>query len=85
MIVVMGLLSIPLITMQFTNEVQWTFSDFAVMGTLLLIVGLAINFAVQNITSLSRRLLIIAIVVISFLIIWAQLAVGLFGLPFAGS
>ena len=31
----LGLLLIPLIAMQFTKEVNWTFSDFLMMGILL--------------------------------------------------
>ena len=47
----LGLLLIPFVAMQFTNEVAWTASDFLVMGMLLLSVGfliLAIDDDIDN-------------------------------------
>ena len=35
-----GLLMIPLIAMQFTDEVNWQVGDFLIMGTVLLSLGL---------------------------------------------
>ena len=43
------LLCIPLVAMQFTNEVNWTFSDFAIAGGLLLGTGLLIETVARNI------------------------------------
>ena len=81
----LGLLLIPFIAMQFTNEVKWSDFDFLVMGSLLLVVGLAINFILKRITKPSKRLVLIAIVIFGFVLIWAELAVGIFGTPFAGN
>ena len=78
------LLLIPLIVMQLTNEVNWSFFDFIIMGALLTITGLLIGIILKKVNnSKNRRILIVTIVMIFFLI-WAELAVGLFGTTFAG-
>lgn len=79
------LLSIPLIAMQFTDEVNWKLFDFIMMGILLLSTGFAAEFTARRIKNKDYRLLIIALILLAFLLIWAELAVGNFGTPFAGS
>lgn len=79
------LLSIPLIAMQFTNEVFWTLSDFVIMGSLLLGTGLLCELTLRKIKHKDYRLGIMAIILIALFIVWAELAVGIFGTPFAGS
>ena len=83
--VVTIVLLIPLIAMQFTNEVNWTLLDFVVMGVLLYGTGLLCELAVRKIKSIDKRILIIGTILVLFLLIWAELAVGIFGTPFAGS
>lgn len=78
------LLCIPLIAMQFNNGVHWTGFDFFIMGTLLLITGFSIDFVRRKITSTKTRVVLVCAVVCAFLLIWAELAVGIFGTPFAG-
>ena len=43
-----GLLMIPLIAMQFTDEVNWQLGDFLIMGTVLLSLGLLYEFIAQR-------------------------------------
>ena len=78
------LLLIPLIAMQLTNEVNWSFFDFIIMGALLTITGLLIGIILQNVKNSKNRLILIVTIVMIFFLIWAELAVGLFGTPFAG-
>lgn len=42
------LLCIPLVAMQFTNEVNWDGFDFIVAGILLLATGLTIEFVLRD-------------------------------------
>ena len=63
---------------------HWTLSDFIIMGTLMFIIGLALDFTVRKVTK-KYRVIACIIIVIIFLLIWAELAVGIFGSPFAGS
>ncbi len=82
---VVTLLMIPFIAMQFSTEVNWSGFDFAVMGALLLGTGLTVEFFLRKVRTTKYRLVVCAAVVFAFLIVWAELAVGVFGTPFAGS
>lgn len=79
------LLLIPFIAMQFTNEVNWSISDFAIMGGMLTGTGLLIELTLRMVKSWQNRLIICGVVLVLFLLVWAELAVGIFGSPLAGS
>ncbi len=79
------LLLIPFIAMQFTDEVYWTSFDFVIMGILLLCTGLLCELAMRKVTKIKHRIALCIVIVGAFLIIWAELAVGIFGTLFAGS
>jgi hypothetical protein len=83
--VVAIILLIPLIAMQFTNEVNWSIFDFAAMGVLLLGTGLICELVLRKITQTKHRIILCSLVIGTFLLIWVELAVGLFGTMFAGS
>ena len=78
------LLLIPLIAMQLTNEVNWSFFDFIIMGGMLTITALLIGIILKKVNNSKNRLILIVTIVMIFFLIWAELAVGLFGTPFAG-
>lgn len=80
------LLCIPLIAMQLSNEVNWTSFDFLVAGTLLVSLG-SLMVSIIRIPRFSlnqKRLLIISIVLFG-LLVWLELAVGIFNSPLAGN
>lgn len=78
MAVVTGIiLSIPLIAMQFTSEVNWTLSDFVIMGALLFGTGF-LYVQVARVIPRKYRVLIGIAFALVFLYIWAELAVGIF-------
>lgn len=79
------LLFIPLVGMQFSPEVNWSWLDFVVMGILLLSTGLAIELILRKVSKRSHQVIIGGAILMAFLLIWAELAVGVFGTPFAGS
>ncbi len=79
------LLLIPFIAMQFTNEVNWSIFDFAVMGGMSTGTGLLIELTLRKVKSWQNRLIICGVILVLFLLLWAELAVGIFGSPFAGS
>lgn len=79
------LLLIPFIAMQFTDEVNWTLSDFIVMGVLLVGTGLMCELVLRNVKKTTHRITVIAVILAALFLIWAELAVGIFGTPFAGS
>ncbi|CAM3703342.1 hypothetical protein FSS13T_18820 [Flavobacterium saliperosum S13] len=84
-ITVTMLLTVPLIAMQFTNEVNWTLSDFIVAGVLLYGTGLLCEFVMRKVTKTEHRIAICALILVLLLLTWVELAVGIFGTPFAGS
>jgi len=84
-LIVTLILSIPFIAMQFSNEVAWSVSDFIIMALLLLGTGLAVEFVLRSLASTKRRIIACLVIIGLFLLIWAELAVGIFGTPFAGS
>ena len=79
------ILLIPLIAMQLTNEVNWSVFDFIIMGAMLTITGLLGEIIFKKVKIVKYRMALYVVVAIIFLLIWAELAVGIFGTPFAGS
>lgn len=79
------LLLLPLVAMQFTREVKWTLVDFVAMGILLLGTGLLCELVLRKVKSTGSRILLCGVVLILLFLAWAELAVGIFGTPFAGS
>ncbi|MAZ40756.1 hypothetical protein CL654_01390 [bacterium] len=84
-IITLLLLLIPFVAMQFTDEVVWDFSDFAIMGILLFVTGIIFELVRSNITNKVARTTAGVVIILLFLLVWAELAVGIFGTPWAGS
>lgn len=72
------ILLVPLVAMQFSNEVQWGPVDFAVIGCLLFGIGSLFILIARKITNPTHRLLVGAAFIIATLYVWAELAVGIF-------
>ena len=85
LLIVGSLLLIPLIAMQFTDEVNWTALDFVIAGALLFVTGLIFDLVMRKVKNTKYRIAILIIVILVFFLIWAELAVGIFGTPFSGS
>ena len=79
------LLLIPFIGMQYSNEVKWSLNDFMIMGVILLSFGIIINKITYHVGGFNKRVILISTLIILFFLLWAELAVGLFNSPFAGS
>ncbi len=75
------LLLAPLVAMQFTDEVRWTGLDFAVFGALLAAALGALELGLRGARDTLSRLAVAAAVGAGFLLVWAQLAVGVLGKP----
>jgi hypothetical protein len=73
------LLVLPAVAMQFTSEVDWTTSDFIVMGALLGTIGLTTEFLVRRSGNNSYRIGAVVAMATAFLTIWVNLAVGMIG------
>ena len=80
-----AILSIPFIAMQFTKEVNWTLSDFVIICGMLFATVFAIDLVLKKFKTLKSRLVIVSVIVLLLMIVWAEMAVGIFGSPIAGS
>lgn len=79
------LLLIPLIANQFTDGEGWSSFDFIVAGVLLLGTGLLCELVLRLVKKPGQRLIIVGVILLALFLVWAELAVGIFGTPFAGS
>ena len=79
------LLLIPLIAMQFSDEVKWSVYDFVVAGVLLLSTAFSIEFVLRKINKKETRIVLLIIILLALILVWLELAVGIFGTPLAGS
>lgn len=79
------LLLFPLVGTLVSNEVNWSFFDFIVMGILILSMSFGIKQVVMTTKNTNYRVLIIGMILLVFILIWVELAVGIFDTPFAGN
>lgn len=73
------LLSIPLIAMQFTDEVKWTFFDFIIAGILLTGTGLTFVLLSNKANNKIYKIAIGLTLGTALFMIWSNLAVGIIG------
>jgi len=73
------LLMVPLIAMQFTDEVAWTLSDFVFAGTLIFGIGLLFLLAIKMTADNTYRVAAGVALAATFLLIWINGAVGIIG------
>ena len=85
LLLVGALLLIPLIGMQVSDEVNWSVFDFMAAAVLLLIAGSAVLLVVNKVKAKKSRTLFVVGILFLLFLVWAELAVGIFGSPFAGN
>lgn len=74
--IIVLLLMVPLIAMQFTDEVNWQLNDFILMAVLLFTFSICTILMIRKLPK--KRVLLSLSAIILFLFVWAELAVGLF-------
>lgn len=72
------ILLMPLVAMQFSDEVVWGAMDFVVMGALLFGTGLGLEAIVLKTRNSKYRIALALALILAFLLIWVELAVGIF-------
>ncbi|OGX81836.1 hypothetical protein BEN48_05830 [Hymenobacter glacialis] len=70
---------VPLVAMQFTQEVKWTLSDFVFMGTLLFGTGMAYLLLINRSGNAAYRLGSGVALAAGLLVVWVNAAVGFIG------
>ncbi|MDQ3008653.1 MAG: hypothetical protein M3Q81_03580 [bacterium] len=79
------ILLVPLVAMLFSDDVDWGVLDFAVIGSLLLGAGLIYELIASKVNNRRYKQAVALIIIAAVFLIWAELSVGIFGSPFAGS
>lgn len=79
------LLCIPLIEMEDGNSsINWSVFDFFIAFLLLTISGFSIEFAIRKIKKRTNKIKAILLILLFLLLLWGELAVGIFNSPIAG-
>ena len=73
------LLLLPLVAMQFTNEVSWDGTDFAVFAAMLAVAGGTCELASRKSGDSAYRAAVAVTVAGAFILVWMNLAVGIIG------
>jgi hypothetical protein len=78
-LITLVLLLVPFVAMQVTPDVRWDLVDFVLAGTLIFVAGSVLAVVLQSHTSVTYRAGVIIAIGTTFLMIVANLAVGLIG------
>ena len=79
-----AVLLLPLIAMQFTEEVRWSLLDFAIAEIPLFGAGILFEGILRWSKRGPMRIALSLALFLVLLLFWAELAVGVFGTPLAG-
>jgi hypothetical protein len=73
------ILLVPLVSMQFTDEVVWTLSDYLVAGTLVFGAGMTYRLVARKARSNAYRMAVGLAVAAGLMLLWLMGAVGIIG------
>lgn len=73
------ILLVPLVAMQFSDEVNWDVTDFAIFGAMLAGVGFAFELVTRKTGNTAYRIAVGFALASTFLLIWINGAVGIIG------
>lgn len=76
--VIAGLLLLPAVAMQFTEEVAWTATDFVFAAVVLIGAGLLFELAAWRLKTPFYRMIAGAMILGVVLVAWVEGAVGIF-------
>jgi hypothetical protein len=78
-VIIVLILVIPLVAMQYTDEVSWSLFDFVLMGTIMFSVGLAYELIARRSENTVYRVAFGVGLAGAFLLFWVNGAVGIIG------
>ena len=67
------------------DEVKWGPFDFVIAAILLIFTGLLVEFVMRRVKKVGKRTVLIFSILMGLILLWAEIAVGIFGSPIAGS
>ena len=73
-----ALLTVPLIAMQLSTEVNWDLFDFIAAGILLFGTGALFIIIARRVPKTNARVVLGVVLAIALCYLWAELAVGIF-------
>lgn len=77
-------LSIILLFNIISDEFDWNLFDFIILFIMMIFAGASFEFVSRIIKNEKNQKILFVIIIFSFLLIWAELGVGIFNSPFAG-
>lgn len=80
-----ALLALPALGMLFSAEVDWSAGDFAIAALLLGGAAFLADRVLRGTRAQATKAVLVIALLAALLLVWAELAVGVFGTPFAGS
>ena len=78
LLITLILLLVPFVGMLVSDEVDWGLMDFVVGAILIYGAGTCVILVLHNFKSPTSRILISITIIALFLLVWAELAVGIF-------
>ena len=79
------ILLVPISIMFFTSQLNWDLFDFAVIGLLAFSSATVYELIASNMKTVRQKVIIGTVIAMMLILIWIELAVGIFGTPLAGS
>jgi len=87
--IIFGVPTLLMVTAFFANLLvegwNWSPSDFGIAAILLFGTAFFINLVIRSKKPLLTKLIICFLILLLLALVWIELAVGIFGTPFAGS
>ena len=74
-----------LLLIPFLTDAPWSLFDFILAGVVLFGAGLAFELILRTVKKFEHRIALSAVALAALLLVWIELAVGLFGTRFAGN
>ena len=83
-VICISLLVFPLFFNIISDDFNWSVFDFAVMGLMLIFVGIALELVSTLIKGGRKKEILYGLIILLFLLLWAELGVGIFNSPISG-
>ena len=85
LVTVWSILLLPLVGGHLSTKIQWDLADYIVAAVLLTAAVIGVELILIFNLSKRQQMVLLIVFFLSFLLLWAELAVGIFGSPLAGS
>ena len=83
-VICISLLTLPLFFNIILDDFNWSVFDFAVMGLMLIFVGIALELVSSLVKGGKKKEILYGLIILLFLLLWVELGVGIFNSPISG-